>query len=86
MYMGRTLSRNLKSIMLALCWHTKIAYYAQSNASILCLSLFKTDTHSHRIAEFYVYMYILAGLRDLREGRLSYTRHPVGSQGTTIQE
>ena len=28
-----------KPIMPALCWHTKNAYYAQSNTSILCLSL-----------------------------------------------
>ena len=31
-----------KPIMPALCWHTETAYYAQSNASILCLSLLLT--------------------------------------------
>ena len=29
----------LNPIMPALCWHNKTTYYAQSNASILCLSL-----------------------------------------------
>ena len=29
----------INPIMPALCWHTKTTYYAQSNASILCLSL-----------------------------------------------
>ena len=31
-----------KNVMPALCWHTETAYYAQSNASILCLSLIIT--------------------------------------------
>ena len=34
-------------IMPALCWHNKNTYYAQSNASILCLSLDITLLHSY---------------------------------------
>ena len=45
-----------KPIMPALCWHTKNAYYAQSNASILCSSLI-TSRHATRNVKHRSYTY-----------------------------
>ena len=47
-----------KPFLPVLCWHTKTAYYAQSNANILCLSLLECNydiTCRYVIAADHVY-------------------------------
>ena len=42
-------------IMPALCWHNKTTHYAQSNASILCLSLVLSVQYKYTTTNTYLY-------------------------------